>query len=125
MKRNDRKYTALLCAFALTIVGCGKDSDSPSPEPPENGGGENVTVDNVTYANFAGTLFQSNCSSCHTGSGEGTPHWVFSGYSSVSNNLDRINDVVVVRRIMPQGGSLSANQLELLKAWIDKGAPQN
>ncbi len=125
MDPKNRRYAALLCACALTIVGCGKDNDDPTPQPPGNGGNDDVTVDNVTYANFAGALFQSSCSSCHTSGGEGTSHWTFSGYSSVVNNLERINDAVIVRRIMPKGGSLSARQLELLKAWIDKGAPQN
>lgn len=124
MKSKKQLFTALMCTVILVISGCGKDDDGSGPGP-QQPGGDDVTVDNVTYANFVGALLQSNCSSCHTGSGEGTPHWVFSGYSSVSSNIERINDVVVVRRIMPQGGSLSARQLELLKAWVDKGAPQN
>ncbi|SEK18303.1 c-type cytochrome [Parapedobacter koreensis] len=116
---------ALLVIVMLGFAGCGKDNDSPTPEPPPPGGGNDVTVENVTYANFVGGLFQSRCSSCHTGAGAGTSRWVFSGYASVNDNLDRINDVVVVRRIMPQNGSLSARELQLLEAWIDKGAPQN
>ncbi|MBK1440180.1 hypothetical protein JHJ32_09300 [Parapedobacter sp. ISTM3] len=116
--------TSLLTIMVLSLAGCGKDNDAPTPEPPPSGG-ENVTVDNVTYANFVGGLFQSRCSSCHTGSGAGTARWVFSGYASVNNNLERINDVVVVRRIMPLNGSLSTRELQLLEAWIAKGAPQN
>lgn len=113
---------ALWLAFATTcLMGCGKDD--PTPEPPP-GNEDGVTAENVTYTNFVGGLFQTRCSSCHTGSGPGTAKWVFSGYASVQDNLARINDVVVVRKIMPQGGSLPNNQLELLKAWIEKGAPQ-
>ncbi|WP_257670403.1 hypothetical protein [Parapedobacter tibetensis] len=121
MKSQKVVFPALLCAILLVVSGCGKDSDSPTPDP----GNDDVTVDNVTYANFAGGLFQSSCSGCHTGTGQGTGKWVFSGYSSVTSNLALINDAVIVRRIMPQGSSLSSRQLELLKAWIDKGAPQN
>lgn len=119
-----RKLASDAFAFvALTLlVACGKGDDSPEPEPPP--GGNDVTVDNVTYANFVGNLLQSKCSNCHTGSGPGTTRWVFSGYTSVKDHLDRINDVVIVRKIMPQNGSLSNRELELLKAWIDKGAPQ-
>lgn len=112
---------SLLWLMMLGLLGCSKDNDSPTPEPP---GGDDVTVENVTYSNFVGSLLQSKCSSCHTGNGEGTALWTFSGYSSVSANLARITDVVVVRRIMPKNGSLSNRELELLKAWIDKGAPQ-
>ncbi len=127
MNRIKLMFPAMLFVAVLAFSGCGKGDDDPEPDPGGNGGGggDNVTVDNVTYTNFVGGLLQSNCSSCHTGNGEGTSHWTFAGYNSVASNLDRINDVVIVRRIMPQGGSLSARQLELLKAWIDKGAPQN
>ncbi|WP_257658053.1 hypothetical protein [Parapedobacter lycopersici] len=113
--------TSWLWLMMLGLLGCSKDSDSPAPEPP---GGGSVTAENVTYDNFVGSLLQSKCSSCHTGNGEGTSLWTFSGYNSVSANLARINDVVVVRRIMPKNGSLTNRELDLLKAWIEKGAPQ-
>ncbi|MGK6349974.1 c-type cytochrome [Parapedobacter sp. DT-150] len=119
MKRHVWK-TMLLGTLVLAFGGCGKDDD-PAPEPPD---GDEVTVDNVTYTNFVDGLFQTRCSSCHTGSGAGTSQWVFSGYGSVRDNLARINDAVVVRRIMPQNGSLSARELQLLAAWVEKGAPQ-
>ncbi len=115
--------TCLLILMALGFVGCGKDNNSPTPEPPPPPGG-NVTVENVTYTNFVGALLQSKCSSCHAGSGPGTVKWVFSGYNSVKDNLARVNDMVIVRKLMPQTGSLSARELELLKAWIDKDGPQ-
>lgn len=126
MKRKYIWLPIALCTIALTVSNCGKDSDS-EPEPPGGGGNEEeeVTVNNVTYDNFVGGLFQSRCSQCHTGNGAGVAQWTFSGYTSVNNNLERINNVVVVTRVMPQGGSLSARQIELLKAWIDKDAPQN
>lgn len=123
MKKKKLWKASLLALVVFGFAGCGKDNDSPAPEPPPPGGND-VTVDNVTYANFVGSLLQSKCSSCHTGSGAGTSHWVFAGYNSVRDNLARINDAVIVRKIMPQNGSLSNRELELLEAWIDKGAPQ-
>lgn len=118
-----RKTSVLV--LMLGFIACGKDDGpTPDPDPPGNGGGDDVTAGNVTYANFVGGLLQTKCGSCHAGSGEGTPHWVFSGFSSVKDNIDRINDAVIVRRVMPKNGSLSTRERELLKAWIDKGAPQ-
>mgnify|MGYP000880550076 CR=1 FL=1 len=111
--------------FALSLASCSKDSD-PDPDPNNGGqGGNNVTPENVSYTNFAGSLFQGRCSHCHTGSGEGITHWTFTGYTSVTSNLERIKDVTVVTRAMPKDGSLTTAQVELLKAWFDKGAPQN
>ncbi|SFB81472.1 hypothetical protein SAMN05421747_101282 [Parapedobacter composti] len=120
-------FQLLWCLAVVVISACGKGNETPEPPgpPPGNGGEEEVTVDNVSYSNFVGGLLQSRCSGCHTGSGAGTSRWVFSGYTSVRDNLTRINDVVVVRRVMPQNGSLSTRELDLLKAWINKGAPEN
>ncbi len=118
------RAAAWAAVLALGFAGCGKDKDGPAPDPGGGNGGGDVTVNNVTYANFVGALLQSKCSSCHTGSGPGTARWVFSGYGSVKDNMARIDDVVIVRKIMPQTGSLSSRELELLKAWIDKGGPQ-
>lgn len=115
---------SLLALMVLGFAGCGKDNNGPTPDPPSPPGGGSVTVENVTYANFVGALLQSKCSSCHAGTGPGTVKWVFSGYNSVKDNLARVNDMVIVRKLMPQNGSLSARELELLKAWIDKGGPQ-
>lgn len=120
LKTTLWKVAAL--ALVLGFIACGKD-EGPTPDPPGNGGGDGVTVENVTYTNFVGGLIQAKCSSCHGGSGEGTPYWVFSGHNSVKDNLGRINDAVMVRRIMPKNGTLSTRERELLKAWIDKGAP--
>lgn len=118
-------WKATVLVLMLGFIGCGKDDGpTPEPDPPGNGGGDEVTVENVTYDNFVGALLQSKCSSCHAGSGEGTPYWTFTGYSSVSANIERINDAVIVRRIMPKTGSISTRERELLKAWIDKGGPQ-
>ncbi|MEC3880540.1 hypothetical protein [Parapedobacter sp. 10938] len=117
------KISALL--LTLGFIACGKgDGPTPDPDPPGNGGGDEVTTENVTYTNFAGSLLQTKCSGCHAGSGEGTSQWVLSGFNSVKDNIERINDAVIVRRVMPKNGSLSTRERELLKAWIDKGAPQ-
>lgn len=131
MKSNVKWLLKSTLILFFVMAGCSKDAD-PVPDPNGNGGGgggggggENVTKDNVSYTNFVGDLFTSRCSHCHTGSGEGVPHWTFAGYSSVSSNLDRIKNVLVVTRAMPKDGSLSTNQIELLKAWFDKNAPQN
>lgn len=113
---------SLLTLMVLGLAGCGKDDNGPTPEPPTPGG--DVTAENVTYANFVGALLQSKCSSCHAGSGSGTAKWAFSGYNSVKDNLARINDMVIVRKLMPQNGSLSTREMTLLKAWIEKGGPQ-
>ncbi|PPL03578.1 hypothetical protein [Parapedobacter indicus] len=115
------KSALWVALVAACLAGCGKDDPTPETPPGKEDG---VTVENVTYKNFVGGLFESRCAKCHAGSGPGTVKWVFSGYESVRDNLSRINDMVIVRKLMPQDGSLTNNQLTLLKAWIEKDAPQ-
>jgi len=105
------------------IVSCSKDQAAePQPEPPDS---NEVTVENVSYNNFAGALFESKCSSCHAPGRGASGRWTFDGYSSVINNASRINNAVLVTRVMPVGGSLTARERELLQAWFDRSNPEN
>lgn len=85
-----------------------------------------AAVEKVTYANFAGALFQTKCNGCHGSSGtsEARAKWIFSDYNSVKNNSTKINNAVLVTGIMPLGGSLTATEKEKLKKWFDEGMVQ-
>lgn len=108
--------------FALYVISCSKDQAAqPEVDPP---GEEEVTAENVSYNNFAGALFESKCSSCHAAGGGASGRWTFADYASVRDNAARINQVVLVTGTMPLGGSLSANEKALLKAWFDRNTPQ-
>lgn len=115
-------YLNLFLLF-VCIYSCSKDqAASPEPESPDN---EEVTVENVSYNNFVGVLFESNCSSCHAPQGSASGRWAFSGYASVRDNAARINNVVLVTRTMPLGGSLTARERTLLQAWFERNTPEN
>ncbi|QNL49875.1 hypothetical protein H8S90_24800 [Olivibacter sp. SDN3] len=105
------------------LYSCSKDqAASPEPEPPE---GNEVTVENVSYNNFVGALFESKCGSCHASGGGASGRWTFSGYTSVRDNASRINNVVLVTRTMPIGGTLTTNERSLLQAWFDRNTPED
>jgi uncharacterized membrane protein len=109
------------CAYLL-ILSCSKkqaeELQPASPSEPETPATE------VTYANFVQPLFQTKCAGCHAAGRNSAAIWTFNGISSVSSNAGRIKDVVLVRKVMPLGGSLSATELKSLTEWFDKGMPQ-
>lgn len=119
-----KKKPLYLLAILITAIGilhsCSKDQ-AAEPEPPRN---EEVTAENVSYNNFAGALFQTKCAGCHASGGGASGRWTFSNYTSVKDNGTRINNVVLVTGTMPIGGSLTANEKALLKAWFDRNMPE-
>lgn len=88
---------------------------------------ETIT-DIVTYNKNIKTIVDANCVVCHspTGSASFQP---FTNYNQVKNNIDNI-----INRIqrpngdpqkMPQGGSLSANQIDFFIKWKADGLNEN
>ncbi|SEM19811.1 hypothetical protein SAMN05661044_04538 [Olivibacter domesticus] len=125
MKIMKKKSFYVLITLITTIGilhSCSKDQAAePEPQPP---GGNEVTAENVSYNNFTGALLQTKCSGCHSSGGGGSSKWTFSDYASVKDNGVRINNVVLVTGTMPIGGSLTANEKALLKAWFDRNMPE-
>lgn len=120
MKRKALYVLSILTTWIVVLYSCSKDQ-AAEPEPP---GEEEVTAENVSYNNFAGALFQTKCAGCHAAGAGASGRWTFSGYTSVRDNGTRINNVVLVTGTMPVGGSLTANEKALLKAWFDRNMPE-
>lgn len=125
-----------LCTLGIFMVSCGDSSTGP-----DNGGEEPLEP---TFSNVL-QIFEDNCASCHIGS---TTNGVrLDSYSNVINSIgDRYEESVVkpgnagesplVDKIensnpefgarMPQGQSpLSADQIGLIREWINEGADNN
>lgn len=120
MKRKALYVLSILTTWIVVLYSCSKDQ-AAEPEPP---GEEEVTAENVSYNNFAGALFQTKCAGCHAAGAGASGRWTFSSYTSVRDNGTRINNVVLVTGTMPVGGSLTANEKALLKAWFDRNMPE-
>ncbi|MBL7687419.1 MAG: c-type cytochrome [Bdellovibrionaceae bacterium] len=81
--------------------------------------------DCVPFATVSKAIFEPKCKSCH---GDGSPikNWLDHGIASqfTNNILDKVsnNPPKMGGAVMPMGGSLSADEIALLKSWIDGGA---
>ncbi len=117
----------VISLFTLTVLSfsaCTKKQAQELTTIPDNGT-ETVTTQNVSYTNFSKALFETKCSSCHATGRSASGRWEFSGYTSVKDNIAKINNAVLVTKSMPLGGSLTSKEIELLDAWIKKNSPEN
>lgn len=95
----------------------------------------------VSYINDVQPIFNASCTSCHGISGGvnlnsyqsliasdgnfyGT-NLVVPGDAAASGLVDKIEANPDFGTRMPQGGTLSGNQIETIKAWINEGALNN
>lgn len=124
MKLTILKFSVLSTLILLFATGCSKkQADEPKPEEPTP---TTVTVENVSYNNYVKALFENKCNSCHASGGAGSGKWTFSGYTSVKSNASKIANVLLVTKVMPMNGSLSAKEIELLNAWFNvRNTPEN
>jgi len=115
--------TTFAIAFIYLLLACcsKKQAEEIKPDlPPVETPGASIS-----YASFVQPLLQTRCAGCHAPGRSAAAIWTFSGYTSVTANADRIKDAVLVKKSMPLGGTLSANDLQSLQVWFDQGTPNN
>ena len=72
--------------------------------------------------------FDDNCASCHASGKKNADEWLYnaSNYeSSIKSEISSIYSEVYTRRSMPEGYSLSTDELNKFKTWYDDGYPSN
>lgn len=126
--KSDSKIVLVVfatLAFVSMVVGC------------DNGGAHRDVVPNVAtakpvaqgscvpFVTVSKAIFEPKCKSCH---GDGSPNknWLDHGIASqfANNILDKVSNTPpkMGGATMPMGGKLSADEIALLKSWIDGGA---
>ena len=101
---------------------------TPTPEPTQAGG------EALTYNGAIGKIFQNTCSGCHgEGGSQGLNLTTYQGVMAGSQNGpvivpgDSGASLLVQKQSgdQPHFGQLTPDELELVKKWIDAGAPEN
>jgi mono/diheme cytochrome c family protein len=85
-----------------------------------------IDAASIDYAFVNTKVFEPYCVRCHSDAGGNKGDVNLETYESVVSALTEIENVVFVERKMPPkraGGPLSGYPLEVLKAWIEAGAP--
>lgn len=85
---------------------------------------ENPNVDpceTITYTLNVKPIIDNNCIVCH-GNGGNFPN--LTTYNGTSANANSVKAEVVSRR-MPQGNSLTNDEIQAISCWVDAGALNN
>ncbi len=87
---------------------------------PEFGGESNVmNQSQISYAVINQNILQNRCLNCHA---ERPP--LLRNYTEVKANINEITQSVLINKTMPPNNPLDTQDLQLLKSWIDHGAPE-
>ena len=105
--------------LAVLLTGCYYDNE-------EELYGPSCDASVFSYSAKIQPILQANCyaSNCHGANGD---NGELINYAQVRAVVDdgSFRQAVVVERRMPDGGSLTACELELIGKWLDAGAPND
>lgn len=100
----------------LMVTACKKNT---LPQP-------NTLIDcsTVTYQNTIKPLFDARCLACH---GVNSGNGAITNYKQTKLFVDngKIKSTVITTRSMPEGGTLSGDELGQIQCWLDAGAQNN
>jgi len=103
------KTTVILIIFSVAIFSGCKKSSTSTPFTPTCTGATKSWVNDVK------PVLTSSCSNCHAS---------FTTYSTVYNDRDNIRSKIIDGS-MPQSGTLTTDQKNIVICWIDNGSPNN
>ncbi len=116
------RFPLFLSALALLLAGCYYDNE-------EELYGPSCDTSVFSFNDKIMPIIQENCqaSSCH-GAGQADGNGELLTYANVKVFVDdngAFRQAVIVERRMPDGGSLTSCELELIEKWLDAGAPND
>ncbi len=119
----NRFLILLSSVIFLFAVSCSKD-DEPDPDPTAPAI-DCTPYEGVTYTEEIEPLMSGSCalSNCHGGDNPSLPK--FTTYEEVFAGRAAIKDRVVAKTMPPSGQpSLSQDNINILRCWVESGAPE-
>lgn len=92
-----------------------------TPSNPNNPNGSVPVEPTVRFNDVKANVFDVSCTTCHLSRGLSLN---FSSYANVQRYLTKIKNDVFVNGSMPPQGGLSTLEKQVLKTWLDTGAPE-
>ncbi len=111
------KKISCLLVLVLMLVACEthvQENDVVEVEQDDNCDPETSFITSIK------PIIDNNCLPCHRAQ---LP--ILTSFENIRDNRDDIRTQVVVLRRMPLGGSLSSDEIALIRCWIDNGAQNN
>lgn len=106
----------MLASLSMGLIACQKTITKEPVAP--------IDCTTVTYTGTIKPLFDSRCLACNgAGSGDGS----ITNYAQTKTYVDngKLKLTVLTMLSMPQGSTLTADQLGQVQCWVDAGAPNN
>jgi len=113
-------YLIFASILSLSFASCTKDI-GPNPDLVP----KTSFCDTITFAKHILPIFNSECVTCHSAGGQNPE---LSNYNLIKTQVDggRIKARMIDGpSFMPASGRLPDNQINLIKCWLDAGAPNN
>jgi len=108
------KNTLLIMASLIAFTSCEYNVEEETIDEVD------ICNPTISFVNSIKPIIDNNCVSCHNG-GQFPDLRTFNG---ISNNAGIVKQQVVSRS-MPLGGSLSNDEIELIRCWVENGAINN
>lgn len=107
--------------FVMVLVGT--LSSCGFYRPKNQDGGFSFNQSELSFDLVKSRVLAPRCVACHN-SASAKGGVILDNYDDVKANLGRIETAALVNQTMPPTGPLSDSSKELLRAWIDAGAPR-
>jgi mono/diheme cytochrome c family protein len=130
------KNVACVSMVILTILLASCSVGTPAVESPATQDVTSAQPEVTSYGKDIQPIFNQNCTRCHGQRGglslDSYEHLMAGGVSGPVIVANDANESLLVKRItgevtprMPQGGSLTQEEIDLIKGWIGAGALDN
>lgn len=116
MKVSFLNYCGLISLVALTLA-CSKNNEEDLKKPVCDTSG-------VTYSGKIKPLFQQHCVSCHSSGKLNLGDYNSTKQLALKGDLMEVLNYNGPKK-MPPAGKLSDCDIAFVKAWVDKGAPND
>lgn len=110
------------CSYSHTSGGLPKGSNAGLSDPkPNEGEPVNGVEPTVRFADVDATVFQTSCTGCHQ---KKDLDLSFADYANTKSFASEIYVRVFEDRDMPPKNKLTAAEEQVLRTWLDGGAPE-
>jgi len=117
MNPIPRRIPIAACIGLLLVSSCNFYYEKPGSQFLDPADLNEVDLNKISWQEVQRYVFIPHCISCHS---------TFGNYQKVKRSLGWIQDEVITKRSMPPSDEapLSPERIEILKRWIESGAPE-
>ncbi len=120
-------WLAVLVYGGAAATGCADQAPAPAPAAFVDRAG--IRKDNVSYDNYIGLLLNTRCKTCHNPASPLSTKPALDAWTNEkthANAARHSRQIVtsVLQNAMPIARPLPVEEIELLRAWLDRGAPE-